>query len=224
MNKPGTSSRRPRWLAVALVLAAAGLLLAGFRLPLWHLRMEAPQYRGEDALHVIVYPHTMRGDLQELAVLNQYIGVHVPETLPQFRWLPGVFLVPAGAALLVLFLPAGIRRSSWVGIAVLLAFTLLIAVYQARHQMRDIGHKRDPKAALMGVKDFTPPFIGSRKIAQFEVHSRLSAGAYCAGAAIGLLLIAAGITRQTQPARVGAMGAAAAPLAPDALNRPAASS
>ena len=65
-------------LAVALVLAAAGLLLAGFRLPLWHLRMEAPQYRGEDALHVIVYPHTMRGDLQELAVLNQYIGVPVP--------------------------------------------------------------------------------------------------------------------------------------------------
>jgi len=200
-NSPATATRSRRWLGIVLVLAAAALLLAALKLPLWQMRMEAPQYRGDEALRVIIYPNVMRGDLRELTVLNHYIGVHVPETLPQFRWLPLTLLAAAVAGALALFLPAPARRWAKVGIPVALTLALLSATVQAQLQMREIGHKRDPKAALTGVKDFTPPLLGTRKIAQFEVSSRLGLGGYFAGAAIVLFLAAAGLPGRRQSVR-----------------------
>ena len=37
----------------------------------------------------------MRGDLREISVLNKYIGVRIPEHLPQLRWLPVALLAAA---------------------------------------------------------------------------------------------------------------------------------
>jgi len=79
------NGRRAKLISLALTLPAAGLLVLSLTLPLWHLRMEAPQYRDEEALKVAVYPHALRGDLNEIRVLNQYIGVHIPAQLPQLR-------------------------------------------------------------------------------------------------------------------------------------------
>ena len=70
------------------------------------MRLEAPQYRDQEALRVAVHPNALRGDIRELSVLEQYIGVHIPPTLPQFKWLPG--LLVAGA---VLGLVAGLPRT-----------------------------------------------------------------------------------------------------------------
>lgn len=202
LPSPAKATRGRRWLGIVLVLSAAALLLAALKLPLWQMRMEAPQYRGEEALRVLIYPNVMRGDLQELTVLNHYIGVHVPETLPQFRWLPLALLAAAVAGTMALFLPAPIRRRAKVGIPVALALALLSATVQAQLQMRAIGHQRDPKAAMTGIKDFTPPLLGTRKIAQFEVSSRLGLGGYFAGAAIVLFLAAAGLPGRRKSARV----------------------
>ena len=55
-------------------------------------------------------------------------------------------------------------------------------------QIHDIGHRRDQKTVLVGVKDFTPPFIGTNKIAQFAVSSRLGLGAWLIGGALALQL------------------------------------
>src|SRR5262245_14086506 len=82
---------------IVFATAAAALLLASLKLPLWQMRLEAPQYRDQEALHVAVHPNSLRGDLKELSVLDQYIGVHIPPALPQFRWLPAVLV---GGALL----------------------------------------------------------------------------------------------------------------------------
>ena len=59
-----------------------------------------------------------------------------------------------------------------------LAVALALAAVQAMFQIHDIGHKGDQKTILVGVKDFTPPFIGTNKIAQFTVTLvwRLGAG------------------------------------------------
>src|SRR5215813_995446 len=97
MNKASFPSTLKRTLPIAFTAAAALLLLASLRLPLWHMRLEAPQYRNEEALKIAVFPNRYGGDMREISVLNQYIGVHVPRTLPQFGWLP--FLVAGGAAL-----------------------------------------------------------------------------------------------------------------------------
>jgi copper chaperone NosL len=185
-----------RILPIAMASAASLLLLLSLRLPLWQMRLEAPQYREQEALRIAVHPNSMRGDLKELKVLNQYIGVHVPPTLPQFRWLPAALICAAvlglGAGLVV----APIRRPALVTIACALVLALGAAGIQARSQMRDIGHKRDQKTILAGMRDFTPPFLGTTKIAQFTVTSRFGPGAWVIACALALQLAAAQFTSQ----------------------------
>ena len=179
-----------------MVLIAAALFIVSLKLPLWHMRLEAPQYRGEEALRIAVHPDAMHGDLKELATLNQYIGVHVPPTLPQFKWLPSAILSAAILGLVTCGLGRSIRSNAMVAVPVALAIALAVAVVQANWQMRDIGHHRDHRTVLVGVQDFTPPFLGTTKIAQFEVSSALGWGAWLIGAAMALQSAAAFLSRQ----------------------------
>jgi copper chaperone NosL len=191
MNK-----RVSAYLQVAFVVLAAGLLLAGLRFPLWQMRMESPQYRDEEAINVAVYPGALRGDLNEIDTLNQYIGVHVPRLLPQFQWLPEALITTAALGLLAGFLPNALRKWSLVVIPTALSLSLLFAAVQAQQQIYDIGHHRDEKTPLRGVKDFTPPFLGKAKLFQFEVESWFGVGAYLIGGAIALQFSGAWLARR----------------------------
>ncbi|HHY85390.1 MAG TPA: hypothetical protein GYA07_07620 [Verrucomicrobia bacterium] len=188
MNRQPSRITALRLAGIGLILVSAALLFFSLKLPLWQMRMEGPQYRDEEALRVRVYPDSMRGDLQELAVLNQYIGVHVPETLPQFRWLPATIMSGAVLGVIAILLPAAARRYALIVVSCSVLTALVIAALQAKAQMHDIGHKRN-NVAMIGVDDFTPPLLGTTKIAQFEVSSRLGAGAWLVG--LGLALQAA---------------------------------
>lgn len=174
--------------AVATALVAGGLLAISLRLPLWHMRMEAPQYRGPEALKVVVLPGALRGDINEIKTLNQYIGVSVPDKLPQTQWLPAAICGLAILGLVVAFLPSGVRRHAAFGVAVLLTGTMLLAAGQAKLQMYHIGHDRNRHAALAGVPDFTAPLLGDRKLAQFELESRLGYGSFAIAGAVALYL------------------------------------
>lgn len=193
-----------RALPVLLAILASALLLVSLKLPLWQMRLEAPQYRDQEALHVVVHPNSLRGDLKELSVLNRYIGVHVPPTLPQFKWLPGLLIAGAafGFAASLLRISGRCRALTFVSCA--LAAALALAAIQAMFQIHDIGHKRDQKTVLTGVKDFTPPFLGTNKIAQFTVSSRFGLGAWLIGGALALQLGAAWSSRRRQ-ARTGSL-------------------
>jgi hypothetical protein len=187
---------RTTLLPFLLALLAGGLLAASLALPLWHLRMEAPQYQDQEALKVAVYPHSLRGDLAEIRTLNQYIGVHIPEVLPQLEWLPVLVITAALLGVGVAGLRGRARRWAGGAVPVVLALALLGAVLQAQVQMYNIGHRRS-KSELVGVQDFTPPFLGTTKIAQFTVTSGFGLGAYCIGAAI-LLQLAGALTGPEQ--------------------------
>jgi hypothetical protein len=195
----GERSWSSRWFTLALVAAASGLLLASLKLPLWQMRLEAPQYRDKEALHIAVHPNALRGDLKELTVLDQYIGVHVPPTLPQFKWLPGLLIAGAVLGGIGGLLQKPLRGRVLMVVSSALAVALAIAAIQAMAQIRDIGHKRDQKTVLAGVKDFTPPFLGTTKIAQFTVSSRFGIGAWLIGCALTLQLGAAWLNRSSQP-------------------------
>ncbi len=171
---------------VFLSLAAGALLLASLKLPLWRMRMESPQYRDQEALRVAVYPHAMRGDLGEIKVLNQYIGVSIPDRLPQTRWLPTVLIGGALLGLAAVALPMAFRRRALLTVAVLIALAMLASAGTAQWQMYRIGHDRNHHAALRGVKDFTPPLLGTEKIENFTVSAWLGAGSYLIVAAIAL--------------------------------------
>ncbi len=195
-----------RIIPLVLALAAAALLAVSVKLPLWHLRMEAPQYRGEEALKVLVYPGALRGDLNEIKTLNQYIGVHIPSQLSQLRWLPATLWTAAALGLAVSLLPVGGRRWGLVLVPALLSVALLAAAVQAQAQMYDIGHKRDHKTKLVGVKDFTPPLLGRSRIAQFDLTSGFGAGAWLIGLAIVLQLAgsrAGGRRKYVEAAKAG---------------------
>jgi hypothetical protein len=196
-------------LPVTFAALASILLLVALKLPLWEMRLEAPQYRDQEALRVAVHPNALRGDIKELSVLQQYIGVHIPPTLPQFKWLPGLLMAGAvlGFAASLLRIPA--RRHALVFVSGALAAALALAAVQAMFQIHDIGHRRDQKTILVGVKDFTPPFIGTNKIAQFTVSSRLGLGAWLIGGALTLQLGAAWLSRERQ-AKPGSLKTASA--------------
>ncbi|MGH7972677.1 MAG: hypothetical protein ACREIC_28520, partial [Limisphaerales bacterium] len=163
-NTSQTTTGRGRR-ATALVFAgvAAVLLLVSLKLPLWQMRLEAPQYRGKEALHIAVHPNALHGDLRELSVLNQYIGVHVPPTLPQFKWLPVALITGAVLALVASLIPLRVRRLALIVSALALMATLATAAVQAKSQIYSIGHDRDQHTPLVGVQDFTTPFLGTTK-------------------------------------------------------------
>lgn len=195
---PARSSVLSRAISLSLALSASVLLLFSLNLPLWQMRLEAPQYRGAEALHIAVHPNALRGDLRELSVLNQYIGVHVPPTLPQFKWLPAALIAGAILAICAALMPVRVRRWSQIVSALALITALVIAAVQAKSQIYDIGHNRDQHTPLAGVQDFTPPFLGTSKIAQFEASSRFGLGAWLIGGALALQFGAAWLSRNSK--------------------------
>jgi copper chaperone NosL len=187
-----------RMLPFVLSAVASILLLVSLRLPLWQMRLESPQYRDQEALRIAVHPDSLCGDLRELSVLQRYIGVHIPPTLPQFKWLPGLLIAGAVLGFAACLVRILVRRQALTTVSCAVAAGLALAAGQAMFQIHDIGHKRDQKTVLVGVKDFTPPFIGTNKIAQFTVTSRLGLGAWLIGGALALQLGAAWASRQPQ--------------------------
>ena len=183
-------------ITIVFSVVAAVLLLASLKMPVWQMRMEAPQYQDEEALDVKVYPNALLGDMDELKVLNSYIGVHVPDRLPQTRWLPIVLAGGGIAGLGCAFLPPRLRKRALFLVPTVVAVAILIAAVQAQWQMHQIGTKRDEKTTLVGVKDFTPPLIGRAKVAQFTITSFLSWGALAIGAALVLQWAGAWLSRK----------------------------
>lgn len=200
-----------RAMPVILTALAAVLLLLSLKLPLWQMRLEAPQYHDQEALHVAVYPDSFRGDLRELSVLDKYIGVHIPPTLPQFKWLPVLLIAGAASGFAASLLRTAARRRVLIFLSCMLTVSLAFAAIQAMAQIHDIGHKRDQKTVLAGIKDFTPPFLGTNKIAQFTASSRLGLGAWLIGGALALQLGAACSSRPRQTKT----GNLKEPMAPD---------
>src|SRR5256885_1631822 len=112
-----------------------------------------------------VHPNTLHDDLKEINMLDQYISVHVPSTLPQFKWLPTVLIGNAITKLMAKFLHNSIRHKGLIVVSSALTTAMTFAAIQATTQIQDIDHKRDHKTVLAKMKDFTPPFLDTSKIA-----------------------------------------------------------
>ena len=204
----GSSSR-------ALLTAAAVCLALTLWAPLWATRMEAPQYHGDETLEVRVYAGRVAGDVHEIETLNQYVGVHLPLDTAELHaapWVLGTLLVLVLAALA---LPEGARRRAAVLLLLLLVLVAIAGAADLQYRLWQMGHVRD-KPIFEGVPDFTPPILGSRKIANFTVHMGLRAGGWAYVAAMLLLAAAArrrrrgAAARDSEPIEPARSGAAAA--------------
>ncbi|UCC71963.1 MAG: hypothetical protein JSV86_16590 [Gemmatimonadota bacterium] len=156
-----------------VVVAAALLLIPSAFLPVWKITLVAPQY--PEGLSLAIYPHKVAGEIQEVNILNHYIGMKEiePDEFPEFRFIPFLilrFLALAVLAALVARLEIG--ALGWIDF---LIFGLVMLV-DFQHWLYEYGHNLSPGAPI-SIKPFTPSFIGTTQVANFTVESWPAAGA-----------------------------------------------
>jgi len=186
----------------ALLVLAFVLLVPSYLVPLYDMTMFAPQY--SDGLRLHIYSYKLDGgnngqDIKEVNLLNHYIGMKDLSTdeFSEFKWMPFVIGV-----LGLLFLRSAVlgKVSHVVDVLVLYVYFGLFSLWSFAYKMYWYGHHLAPTASVK-VAPFTPPLLGYRKLANFEVYSYPGPGSY-ALVAIALVLVAAlylGV-RQARPA------------------------
>ncbi len=194
--------RRPVGLgARILLILAAGALVASALLPIWEIKLVAPQY--SEGLRLTLHSYKIVAgnggqDLPEINNLNHYIGMKpiAEADFFEMRWVPfslGVFLLLTLRASLI-----GTMRS----LVDLLALFLYFAAFSFGsfyYRLYTYGHHLDPKAP-MHITPFTPVMIGHQQIANFTQSSLPEPAAVCFAFFPVLVLVAMWLSRKEEPA------------------------
>jgi copper chaperone NosL len=182
--------------SVLLAFASAFLLFA-LPLPLWHIRLLAPQY--PEGLGMDIHARTVVGakehDLENINELNHYIGMKViePEKIADLRVIPWLI---AGLGLLGFVVAIARKRALLIGW--LMGFGILGAVglWDFWHWEYSYGHDLDYAHAIIKVPGMTyePPLVGTKQLLNFTASSWPAAGAVLLGVAfvLGLMAIVVG--------------------------------
>jgi copper chaperone NosL len=163
MGRFGGTERR-------LILLAAAVLLPVFFLPvlpIWQMRMWAPQYR--EGLTLTIYSNTIKGDVDKVNTLNHYVGMKAitANDFREFNYMPQLL---TGFGLMALL--AALTGWRWFALIGWLGFTGF-AAYMFTDYIQWLwryGHELDPRAAIT-LEAFMPPVIGFQKMANFKVLS-----------------------------------------------------
>jgi hypothetical protein len=162
---------------------------AAFLLPLWTVRLEAPQYPEGLGMHIWV--NTITGikpnDLDNINNLNHYIGMKriVPGSIPELRLMP--FLL--GFLILLGGVTAWVGRRAlaraWIVVFVVLAAAGLADFWKWEY---DYGHDLDTENAIIKVPgmNYQPPLIGAKQLLNFRAISLPGAGAIVLGVSFAL--------------------------------------
>jgi len=176
-------SRLSQW----LVAAAGVLLAASTRLPLWRIRLIAPQY--PEGLGLRIDAGTIAGatpqDLGNINELNHYIGMRAidPAALPELRLLPWILLALAAAALVA----AALGKRRLVGVwLVAVALVGIAGVADLYRWSYTYGHDLDAEHAIIKMPGmvYQPPLVGSKQILNFTASSWPASGTWLAVAAL----------------------------------------
>jgi nitrous oxidase accessory protein len=175
-------------------VAAAGLVALGSVLPLWSMKMVAPQYR--NGLYLNAYGTGMTGDLHELNILNHYIGM-APIEAPALE----TAMFPIGIAALVTLcllspLHTWLRRLAIAATATVPVVILVVLQWR----LYEFGHSLNPTAPIR-LKPFTPLVLGQTTMGNFESTAMVSWGFGCLVGAAMLLLFAERISRRFDASR-----------------------
>lgn len=170
---------KARLLLVVLIVP----LLLSFAFPLWRISMKAPQY--PDGLSMDIYSYQLVGgneghDIQEINVLNHYIGMHTitRDELRDLDWIPFAIVAMAMLALRAALL-GNVR--TMIDLSMITAFVSLVAFGRFVWMLWDFGHHLDPKAPVT-VEPFMPVVFGEKQIANFLTRSMPQLGSLLMGA------------------------------------------
>ncbi len=158
-----------------LVCTGSLVLISSFWFPYWSLNLKAPQY--PNGLQLYVYMDHVEGDVNEVNILNHYIGMASLDEAAQFErrfaWY-GLLFLALGA---VLVIPIGrkVYKVFYVPpILFLLGFIgdLFFWLYKA-------GHDLNPDAPV-DIAPFIPTMFGTGKIGQFSTVAYFGMGFWIA--------------------------------------------
>lgn len=156
-----------------LLLAAALLLIPAWSVPLWSIRVVAPQYNDGLGMYIgarDIVGHTEH-DIQNINILNHYIGMKpiVPSEVTPLEVMPWAIIGLIGSALLVALIGRRWAIGAW-----LAAFTVvgLAGLYEFYAWNWDYGNNLSPDAPIkVPGMTYTPPLIGVKTLLNMRASS-----------------------------------------------------
>ncbi|MDA2920276.1 cytochrome C [Desulfobacterota bacterium AH_259_B03_O07] len=178
---------RMRFLIPSILLVIGVLLLlTSIFCPYWKLTLFAPQYPG--GLKAKLYVNQVSGDVQEIDILNHYIGMKplgeaaLLERSLSIVIIVGIILLSIGA--IYVHSPIALFLSIP---AILYPLFFLGDLY---FWMRNFGMNLDKRAPLSGaIEPFVPPLLGEGQIAQFKTVATWEVGLYLSIAASIIIIV-----------------------------------
>lgn len=160
-----------------LLLAIGTLsLCATYFLPVWEIKLWAPQY--PEGLAMYIWLDHISGDFDIINGLNHYIGMRTirAEMFPEFRFMGAIVaaLIAAGA------LPVITGRRRWLVVfAALLCIAGLSGMIDYYRWGYDYGHNLDPRAAIsVPGMSYQPPIFGYKAILNFVAYAGPASGGW----------------------------------------------
>lgn len=205
-------SRNPgRYLAPTIVLALAAVcLLSSAFLPVWSMKLLAPQY--PKGLTVTAFADRLTGDVDEIDRLNHYIGMRPLNDAAALEREIAVFSI---VSLALLCASAVVVHTKWAALLAFPAFSFpFVFLADLAYWLRDSGTNLDPTAALSSsIKPFVPPVLGEGVVGQFKTVAWVEEGFMLQLAASALIVGGLYLHRRAYKPLVDAHTAAAPPEA-----------
>jgi hypothetical protein len=204
-----------------LLVGTAALLLALlYVLPLWHVRLVAPQYPEGLGMHIHIasVQGATETDLNNINNLNHYIGMQRIENdaIPELKIMPWLVGALVAGGLLVAAVAKRRMLYAWTGGFAVLGVAGLVDFWRWEY---DYGHNLDLEAAIIKIPgmSYQPPLIGSKQLLNFTATSWPASGGIAAGLAFALGVVAVVLTvRARRAERSPCIPAPAAPTMPTA--------
>lgn len=171
-----------------LTALAALILLLTLLVPVWSIRLTAPQYPEGMGMYINmggIVGHD-ESDIQNINILNHYIGMReiTEHAIPDFKYIPTIAIVLA----ILGFGAAAIGRrwgiAAWLILFILLGILGMVDFYR---WTIDYGHNLSPTAPIkVPGMTYTPPMLGTKTLLNITAKSYPHIGGYLLLLAIGL--------------------------------------
>lgn len=171
-----------------LLLVASVLLVTLFALPLWRIRLVAPQY--PEGLGMSIRLNAIAGlkphDLDNINGLNHYIGMKAiePDAIPELRIMPWIIIALAAGGIATAII--GHRRPVIVWLAAFAGLGIA-GMYDFWRWGYDYGHNLHADAIIkIPGMSYQPPLIGTKQLLNFTATSLPDVGGVLLGVAFAL--------------------------------------
>lgn len=178
--------------SILLLLIACGFLVAIFFAPLWHIKLNAPQY--PEGLDMYIWVNKITGTddftLQNINILNHYVGMRAiePNSFKELEIMPYFVLFFIVSGVVIAFINRKKLTMAWLAVLIICGTIGLIDFYLWQ---QDFGHNLDPQAPIkMEGMSYSPPFIGVKHLLNITARSFPDWGAIFFGIALGFAIIA----------------------------------